>query len=46
MSTRKPLPLHWKIAIGFLAGLAIGLSVHYSAGSDAAWVKSVIGYAT
>jgi DAACS family dicarboxylate/amino acid:cation (Na+ or H+) symporter len=46
MSTRKPLPLHWKIAIGFLAGLAIGLSVHYSAGSDTAWVKSVIGYVT
>jgi DAACS family dicarboxylate/amino acid:cation (Na+ or H+) symporter len=46
MSTRKPLPLHWKIAIGFLAGLAIGLSVHYSAGSDAAWVKSAIGYVT
>jgi DAACS family dicarboxylate/amino acid:cation (Na+ or H+) symporter len=46
MSNRKPLPLHWKIAIGFLAGLVIGLSVHYSAGSDTAWVKSVIGYVT
>jgi DAACS family dicarboxylate/amino acid:cation (Na+ or H+) symporter len=46
MSNRKPLPLHWKIALGFLAGLAIGLSVHYSAGSDTAWVKSVIGYVT
>ena len=46
MSTRKPLPLHWKIAIGFVAGLAIGLSVHYSAGSDAGWVQSTIRYVT
>ncbi|ALN65627.1 sodium:dicarboxylate symporter family protein [Lysobacter antibioticus] len=31
LNARKPLPLHWKMAIGFLAGLVLGLIV-YAAG--------------
>ena len=36
---RKPLPLHWKMLIGFLAGLALGLIAHYGSGPQAAWVQ-------
>ena len=44
--TRKTLPLHWKIGIGFIAGLLLGLAVHYGIGSDAAWVRTLTQYAT
>ena len=40
------MPLHWKIAIGFFAGLVLGLFVHYGAGSDAGWVQALTHYAT
>lgn len=46
MSTPAALPLHWKIAIGFAAGLAAGMTIHYSSGGDAAWVTALIGYVT
>ena len=36
---KKRLPLHWKMAIGFLAGLAIGLVAHSLGGADLPWVK-------
>jgi DAACS family dicarboxylate/amino acid:cation (Na+ or H+) symporter len=43
---RKKLPLHWKMAIGFVAGLLLGLVVYYGAGTDAGWVKSLTTYVT
>ena len=46
MNASKSLPLHWKIGIGFIAGLVVGLAIHYSSGGDAPWVQSVIRYAT
>lgn len=27
---RSRMPLHWKIAIGFVAGLVLGLVAHYT----------------
>ncbi len=46
MSTQAGMPLHWKIAIGFAAGLTAGLAVHYSSGSDATWVTALTAYVT
>jgi len=40
------MPLHWKIAIGFFAGLLLGLFVHYGAGAEAGWVQGLTRYAT
>ncbi|MDI9237490.1 dicarboxylate/amino acid:cation symporter [Lysobacter sp. LF1] len=40
------MPLHWKMAIGFMAGLVLGLVVHYGAGADAGWVKTFTTYVT
>ena len=40
------MPLHWKIAIGFVAGLALGLFVYYGVGSGAPWVQGLTKYAT
>ena len=37
--------LQWRLLIGFIAGLALGLLV-YSFGRDAAWVDTVIAYVT
>jgi Na+/H+-dicarboxylate symporter len=37
--------LRWRMLVGFLAGLIIGLAVHYGA-RDAAWVETVITYVT
>jgi DAACS family dicarboxylate/amino acid:cation (Na+ or H+) symporter len=43
----KPrMPLHWKIAIGFVAGLVLGLVVHYAVGNDAPWVQTLTKYVT
>ncbi|HKN78109.1 MAG TPA: dicarboxylate/amino acid:cation symporter [Lysobacter sp.] len=36
---RKGLALHWKMAIGFAAGLLLGLVAHYVSGADAPWVQ-------
>ncbi|QNP39779.1 dicarboxylate/amino acid:cation symporter [Lysobacter solisilvae (ex Woo and Kim 2020)] len=43
---RKQLPLHWKMLVGFLVGLALGLVVHYAVGADVAWVKAITTYVT
>ena len=43
---RTSTPLHWKIAIGFLAGLVLGLVVHYGIGTDADWVQALTRYVT
>ena len=43
---RKRLPLHWKMAIGFVAGLLLGLVAYYTAGSDASWVQWLTTYVT
>ncbi len=47
-TTRQKLPLHWKMAIGFVIGLALGLAVHALGGSipelkaTAKWVMDYI----
>jgi DAACS family dicarboxylate/amino acid:cation (Na+ or H+) symporter len=46
MTTRLPMPLHWKIAIGFVVGLGLGLAVHYGAGPDAGWVTQLTTWVT
>ena len=33
------LQLHWKMLIGFIAGLSLGLVAHYLSGADAGWVQ-------
>ena len=43
---RKGLPLHWKMAIGFAAGLLLGLSAHYISGADASWVQWLTTWVT
>ena len=43
---KAKLPLHWKIAIGFVSGLLLGMIVHYGIGADAAWVQSLTTYVT
>ncbi len=40
------LPMHWKIAIGFAAGILLGLIVYRFVGGDAPWVQSFIKYAS
>ncbi len=42
---KQKMPLHWKMAIGFIAGLVMGLIVYVSAG-DAGWVDSFTRYVT
>ena len=45
--TGKPkLPLHWKMAIGFIAGLVLGLLVHYIIGADTPWVQTLTDWVT
>ncbi len=41
---RAKLPLHWKMAIGFSLGLALGLVVNATVGADADWVRWLTGY--
>jgi DAACS family dicarboxylate/amino acid:cation (Na+ or H+) symporter len=43
---QRRLPLHWKIAIGFVAGLALGLLVYYGVGTEAPWVQTLTRYVT
>ena len=43
---KTPMPLHWKIAIGFFVGLGLGLVVHYGIGAEAGWVQALTKYAT
>jgi DAACS family dicarboxylate/amino acid:cation (Na+ or H+) symporter len=46
--TAKPsgLPMHWKITIGFAAGILLGLLVYRFVGVDHVWVKGFIEYVT
>ncbi|KFN49354.1 dicarboxylate/amino acid:cation symporter [Arenimonas composti] len=46
MSTTKTMPLHWKIAIGFVVGLIAGLAVHYGIGPEVDGVRKLIAWAT
>ena len=43
---RKALPLHWKMAIGFVAGLLVGMVAHYGSGADAPWVQWLTTWVT
>ena len=43
---KKRLPLHWKMAIGFAAGLVLGLIAHALGGADLPWVKALTDYVT
>ncbi|RZA19390.1 MAG: dicarboxylate/amino acid:cation symporter [Lysobacteraceae bacterium] len=43
---RRKLQLHWKMLIGFVAGLGLGLVAHYVSGADAGWVKWLTSYIT
>ena len=45
-AVRGKMQLHWKIAIGFIAGLLLGQVVHYVVGADAPWVMSLTEYVT
>ncbi len=40
------LQLHWKMLIGFIAGLGLGLVAHYVSGADAGWVQWLTSYVT
>ncbi len=43
---KAKMPLHWKIAIGFAAGLLLGMTVHYGVGADVEWVQALTKYVT
>ncbi|MGY0558958.1 MULTISPECIES: dicarboxylate/amino acid:cation symporter [unclassified Lysobacter] len=43
---KSKMPLHWKMAIGFVAGLLLGMIAHYVSGADAAWVQWLTNYVT
>ncbi len=45
-AARGKLQLHWKMLIGFLTGLALGLIAHYVSGADAPWVQWLTTYVT
>ena len=45
-TARGKLPLHWKIGIGFVLGLVLGMIVHYAVGGHAPWVEALTGYVT
>ena len=46
MSPHRPMPLHWKIAIGFFAGLLAGMVVHYGAGAGHPVVEGITRWLT
>ena len=43
---KRRMPLHWKMAIGFAAGLLLGLLAHYGSGADAPWVQWLTTWVT
>ena len=45
-AAERKMPLHWKMAIGFGAGLLVGLIAHYVSGPDATWVQWLTSYVT
>ena len=46
VAKRARMPLHWKMAIGFIAGLVVGLFAYGTSGADAAWVQWLTTYVT
>ena len=46
MTTRPTMPLHWKIAIGFVAGIVTGMLVHYGVGADHPFVQGITRWLT
>jgi len=46
VAKRDRMPLHWKMAIGFIAGLVAGLIAYGTAGADAEWVQWLTNYVT
>src|SRR5690349_9045835 len=46
VAKRERMPLHWKMAIGFIAGLAAGLIAYSTSGADAGWVQWLTTYVT
>ena len=45
-SPRTPMPMHWKIGIGFAIGLVMGLVVYQAGLNDATWVQRFMEYVT
>ena len=43
---KRKMPLHWKMAIGFGAGLLLGMVAYYVSGADAEWVQWLTTYVT
>ncbi|GAB2613801.1 dicarboxylate/amino acid:cation symporter [Novilysobacter erysipheiresistens] len=43
---KRKMPLHWKMAIGFAAGLLLGMVAYYVSGADAEWVQWLTTYVT
>ncbi|MGH8084328.1 MAG: dicarboxylate/amino acid:cation symporter [Lysobacter sp.] len=43
---KRKMPLHWKMAIGFAAGLLLGMVAYYVSGADADWVQWLTTYVT
>ena len=43
---KRKMPLHWKMAIGFAAGLLLGMVAYYISGADAEWVQWLTTYVT
>lgn len=43
---RTGIPFHWKMAIGFIAGLVAGLLVHATGADGLAWVQGFTKYVT
>jgi len=46
VTQRERMPLHWKMAIGFIAGLMLGMVAHYAGGAEAAWVQGLTTWVT
>ncbi|HVJ37313.1 MAG TPA: dicarboxylate/amino acid:cation symporter [Stenotrophomonas sp.] len=43
---RRGMPLHWKMGIGFIGGLLLGLLVFFAGGGESAWVQALTRYFT
>ncbi|HEY9255129.1 MAG TPA: dicarboxylate/amino acid:cation symporter [Stenotrophomonas sp.] len=42
----RGIPLHWKMGIGFIGGLLLGLLVFFAGGGESAWVQALTRYLT
>jgi len=43
---KRRMPLHWKIAIGFIVAVPLGMLVHYCVDADAVWLHWLTVYVT